>query len=281
LPSRITARSSISWAIALDVREAENDVWIWDIERKTLQRLTFDPGLNTGPTWSPDGERIAFSRSIDDTEGIFWQAADGSGVPALLIDSSNALVVASEFLPDGSGLLYTERPPRDIWLVPTDDPGAGSVLLQTPASETNTSISPDGRWIAFQSDESGQIEVYVRPFPEVETGRWQISTGGGTRPRWSRDGTELFYYLGTADGTGAVMAVPIESGQNFRAGVPRMLFEGPYVAPHPGRQTFDVSLDGQRFLMIKSTAPGGSAEQPQIVVVENWLEEVRRLVSAD
>jgi Tol biopolymer transport system component len=221
---------------------------------------------------------VAFSGSFDNANGLYWQAADGSGVPERLIESELALV-PSEFLPDGSALLYTEVPPMDIWIGPTEAPSAGSVLLQTPAIETNASISPDGDWIAFQSDESGQNEVYVRPFPDVETGRWQISTGGGTRPRWSRDGTELFYYLQRTDGSGAVMAVPIESGPTFTPGIPKLLLEGPYVAPHPGRQTFDVSADGQRFLMIGST--GADAEQRQIIVVENWLGAVQRLVRAE
>jgi serine/threonine-protein kinase len=147
--------------------------------------------------------------------------------------------------------------------------------LNGPSNENNPAVSPDGRWLAYESDESGQFEVYVRPFPKISTGRWQISTGGGTRPRWSRNGRELFYYVGVG-AKGTLMAVSVESGSSFRAGVPELLFQGSYPAPNTGRGLYDVSLDGRRFLMIK----GGDAESaPQnLTVVLNWTEELKRLV---
>jgi serine/threonine-protein kinase len=142
----------------------------------------------------------------------------------------------------------------------------------------NAEVSPDGRWLAYQSNESGQFEVYVRPFPEVDGGRWQVSTGGGKKPLWARSSKELFY----REPSGAVMSASVESGPTFRAGNPTKLVEGGgYFAPllELGR-TYDVSPDGQRFLMIKV---GGESDQtaalpPSIVIVQNWSEELKRLV---
>jgi serine/threonine-protein kinase len=153
--------------------------------------------------------------------------------------------------------------------------------VQTPFTELNGEISPDGRWVAYQSNESGQEEIYVRPFPDAARGRWQISTGGGMRPLWARSGKEIFY-IGLS---GAVMSAAVEGGSAFRAGNPMRLFEGPYFqdAFALGR-TYDVSPDGERFLMIKMINVGGGTNEPSaptsIVVVQHWFEELKRLVPA-
>jgi len=147
--------------------------------------------------------------------------------------------------------------------------------VQTTFNELNGEISPDGRWVAYQSNESGQDEIYVRPFPDADRGRWQISTGGGTRPLWARSGKELFY-LGPS---GAVMSASVEGGSTFRAGRPTRLFEGRYLtfATVAGR-TYDVSPDGQRFLMLKPGDTDSTAAPTSLVVVQNWFEELKRLV---
>ena len=149
-------------------------------------------------------------------------------------------------------------------------------LVQTPFSELNGVISPDGRWLAYQANDSGQFEIYVRPYPEVSSGLWQVSTGGGNRPLWAPTGTELFYL----SPSGALMRVGVERGPTWVAGTPtKLLNEGYFTVPsgNPGR-TYDISPDGHRFLMI--TAGGGSnqAAAPQIVVVQNWFGELKRLV---
>jgi serine/threonine-protein kinase len=150
-------------------------------------------------------------------------------------------------------------------------------LVQTPAAEMNAEISPDGRWLAYQSNDSGQFQIFVRPFPNVNTGHWQVSTGGGAQPVWARNGKELFYL----EPNGALMSVRVEQGTAWSASTPTKLMTGPYyhgtgsVNTPP---TYDVSLDGKRFLMIK---PGGGpdlAAPPSIVVVQNWFEELKRLV---
>jgi hypothetical protein len=141
-------------------------------------------------------------------------------------------------------------------------------------NEVNPEISPDGKWLAYQSDESGQTEVYVRPFPGVQDGRWQISRAGGTRPRWSTDGRELFFLGGTAINTGGapLMGVGTETSPAFRVGNPVQILPGPYFSGLAGR-TYDVSHDGQRFLMVKEMT---SAATARIIVVENWFDELRQ-----
>jgi serine/threonine-protein kinase len=266
--------------IALDVRDEENDIWVFDLERASLQRLTFDPGLNRGPVWSPDGARIAFSRDVDGDEEVYWQAWDGSGVPEQLTQGSETMVMPSDISADGQLAFFSPAfAPRDVMVVSIGGGASpGTVVLGGPASEENATLSPDGHWLAYQSNESGQIEVYVRPFPDVEGGRWQISTGGGNRPRWSRSGDELFYYFG--DSLTGLMAMAVETESGFRAGTPQRLFQGSYEAPQQFRQAYDVSPDDQRFIMIKRVEVD-YADQPQIIVVQNWLEELERLVPVD
>ena len=145
------------------------------------------------------------------------------------------------------------------------------------SSELNAEISPDGRWLAYQSNESGRPEVHVRPFPDVNSGHWQISTDGGIRPLWARNGRELFY----STPTGALMRVAVQGGPSFTADRPTRLFEGLYfdyaqTGGSPGR-TYDVSPDGKRFLMIKEGREANGTP-PSIVVVQNWTEELKRLV---
>jgi serine/threonine-protein kinase len=268
--------------VALDIRDQENDAYVLDFERETLQRLTFDPLRNRGAIFSPDGRRIAFSRELGDTEEIYWQAADGTGTPEALTEGSGGPVRPGEFTPDGATLLYTSSNiPRDILMIPVAGPaGPGTPLLAGPASEGSPTVSPDGRWLAYASDESGAFEIYVRPFPDVNAGRWQVSNNGGIHPQWSRDGTELFF-LSLQGNSVALMAVPVEPGPTFRA--PTELFTGPYYygATVSSPDVYDVSADGRRFLMIEPGAPDDGQTPPDIVIVENWFEELKRLVPVE
>jgi serine/threonine-protein kinase len=170
-------------------------------------------------------------------------------------------------------LVFNEQHPVtgwDIWVLPMN--GDPQPLIVTPAVELGPRFSPDGRWLAYFSDESGRNEVYVRPFPDVNEMRWTISTVGGWSPVWSRDGQELFYMNGAA-----VMAVPVEAhGETFVAGTPRLLFEGPFDTTQD--QNFDVSPDGTWFVMVEAdpdTTPS------RFHVVQNWFEELKRLVPID
>ena len=261
--------------VALDIRDDQNDVWTWDLTRKTLTRLTFDPGVNRAPVWTPDGTRIAFSIAARGTESVFIQAADGSGTPTR-VTPEQGIFLATSFTPDGKQLLVhpSAAAPYDIQIVDIEAKTPPRPLLVEPYSESNGVVSPDGRWLAYQSNESGRDEIYVRPFPDVNSGRWQVSATGGTRPLWSRDGRELFYFLPP----GIIMSAPIEPGSTFAAGTPAAVVKGNYLAPQTGRM-YDVSPDGQRFLLIKgSRAEGEAPPPPQLIVVQNWLEELKRLV---
>jgi serine/threonine-protein kinase len=271
--------------VALDIRDQETGTWVLDLEHETLQRLTFDPGQNRGVVWSTDSRRIAFSRQLDDGEEIYWQAADGSGVPEALTRGSGFPAFPIDFTPDGAALLYTTAGlPRRTYMISVGGAaGAGTPLLAGPASEGSPAVSPDGRWLAYVSDESGSYEVYVRPFPDVAAARWQISSGGGYHPHWSRGSGELFYLEG--DGAEvAMMVVPLESGETFRQRAAVELFRGEFAGTGPivGPDVYDVSADGQRFLMLALPPATETPDvRPDIVIVQNWFEELKRLVPVE
>ena len=150
-----------------------------------------------------------------------------------------------------------------------------SAVLQTEFDENRPRLSSDGRWIAYQTDESGEIEVLVRPFPEIEDGRWVATIDGGHSPLWSPDGRELFFYSGDT-----MWAVPVETEPSFRAGNPEPLFQGTYQVGDLRFWPFDIAPDGERFLMLKrgATPADDAAASPELVVVFNWFEELKRLV---
>jgi hypothetical protein len=256
--------------VALDIRDQEQGIWTWDLNRDHLTRVTFDPAADTSPMWTPDGLRIVFAKY---GQGLFSKAADGTGAEERLTESGSAGPPYA-FSGDGTRLVFNDQTSQGfhIKMLSLEDKSAVDLTARPMVSEWSAGISPDGRWLVYQSDESGRSEIYVRPFPDVQGGRWQVSRAGGTRPVWARSGHELFYL---ASG-GTVMAVPIESTSGFRAGDPSKLFAGPYFTEFSG-SSYDVSPDGQRFLMIK-TAGSAVTNTPRIIVVENWFEELKRLV---
>jgi serine/threonine-protein kinase len=232
---------------------------------------------------SPDGGRIAFSSQRDGSRGnTFWQMADGTGQPERLAKgANNSQVFPTSFSPDGTQLVVHGDPDGrqvdDIGIVSLEGALDKPVtpLLATTFEEENAEVSPDGRWLAYESNESGQLEVYVRPFPKIDAGRWQVSTGGGTQPVWAHNSRELFYRSGDA-----VMSVPVETSATFTFRNPVMLFKGDY-APSLGGRNYDVSPDGKRFLMLKVGASAAAQAPPaRFTVVENWFEELKRLAPA-
>jgi Tol biopolymer transport system component len=263
--------------------ETENQIWIYDLARDTLTRFTFDGASNQSPAWTPDGKRIAFDSTKEGPTSIWWQLADGSGGLEHLGTSQYSQIPRS-WSPDGQLLAYHENNPttkKDIWVLRMGDPSTGSgqvrkaePFLRTPFSEGGPVFSPDGHWLAYISDESGRQEIYVQPYPGPG-GKWQISTEGGNEPAWSRNGRELFYRSGSK-----MMAVEVTMQPTFSAGKPKALFEGQYFAVTPGQAgtAYDVSPDGQRFLMVKET--DRAASNAQINVVLNWSEELKRRVPA-
>jgi Tol biopolymer transport system component len=263
--------------VALDVREPEGDVWVWDLERELLTRVTFDPAENPVTVWHPDGERLAFGDGRGGTANVYWQQADGGGAIERLTDSPRRQIPLT-FTPDGRWLLFSEAQPTggwDVLMLPLADPKRIEPLLHSPFSEMNPAISPDGRWVAYSSDESGRVEIYVRPFPDVERARWQISRDGGSKPLWSRDGREIFY-IGINRG---LMAAEVALEPEFAPGRITQLFDAtPYSLPEfgSGGRPYDLSPDGERFLMLRRP---DVAEDPmrsaRIVTVVNWFEELR------
>jgi len=262
--------------VAVTVTDKEAQIWLYDLLRETLTRLTFVGNVNNAPVWTPDGKRIAFNSnsSAKGALNIFWQLADGSGGIEQLT-TSEFIQAPVSFSRDGQLLCFLEINPAtgfDIWVLQVRDHKA-QPFLRTPFNESAPQISPDGRWLAYISTESGRYEIYVQPYPGPG-GKWQISTEGGTEPVWNPNGRELFYRAGNK-----MMAVEILTQPSFVAGKPRMLFEGPYLPTPLTNPNYDVSPDGQRFLMLK---PSESAEAAptQINVVQNWFEELKRRVPA-
>ena len=257
--------------LALEIVDAANtDIWIYDLERDTLTRLTFDPAVDERPRWTLDGQRVVFASGRDGLANLFWKAADGTGEVERLTESQTVQAPYS-WSSDGTQLLITDG--TAISMLSMEGERSVEPLLQAAAAPRYPAISPDGRWMAYKSLESGQDEVYVRPFPDVNSGRWQISPNLGDDPIWSRDGRELFY----RGPGGELMAVPVETEPTFRPGNPEALFGGPYL--EGGGVQYDVAPDGQRFLMIKESAEGEVAAAPtQIHVVLNWLRELQARV---
>jgi eukaryotic-like serine/threonine-protein kinase len=254
--------------------ELENQIWLYDLARDTLTRFTFEGSSNTSPEWTPDGKRIAFkSNKEGGTVNLFWQLADGSGGLERLSTDQYGQVPRS-WSPDGQFLAFHENNPKtlkDIWVLRISDHKSQPFLV-TPFNEGAPSFSPDGQWLAYVSNESGRPEVYVQPFPGPG-GKWQISTEGGTEPAWNHNGRELFYRSGNK-----MMALDVATQPSFSLGKPRMLFERQYFRsdwPLIGT-AYDVSPDGQRFLMVKPTEQASSATQ--INVVLNWFEELKQKV---
>jgi serine/threonine-protein kinase len=250
---------------------ADGQIWLYDLSRETLTRFTFAGTANYLPVWTPDGKRIAFYSSKEGTPNIFWQLADGSGGLERLTTSTYTNAPLS-FSPDGQMLAFDEASPTGIgiWVLRMSDRKA-QPFLRTQFKEAAARFSPDGHWLAYVSNESGRDEVYAQPYPGPG-GKWQISTDGGTEPLWNRSGRELFYRSGDK-----LMAVGISTQPGFVAGKPRQLFKGGYLLSSFGVPNYDVSPDGQRFLMVKPVGQE-QAVPTQINVVLNWTEELKRLV---
>jgi Tol biopolymer transport system component len=257
--------------------EIGSQLWLYDLTRDTLTRFTFEGDLNQAPIWTPDGRRIVFNSNKEGPRKLFWQLADGGGgLERLSTSQTPSVQVPRSWSPDGKLLAFHEATPdtqRDIWVLGLSDRKA-EPFLRTRFTEGAPSFSPDGRWLAYVSDESGRPEIYAQPYPGPG-GKWQISAEGGLEPSWNRNGRELFYRSGNK-----MMAVEVATDPTFSAGKPKMLFEGQYVAsvfPLTGI-AYDVSSDGQRFLMVKETEPSRDADQ--IHVVLNWTEELKRRLPA-
>jgi serine/threonine-protein kinase len=247
-----------------------DDLWVHDLERDTTSRLTFE-GSVSEPVWSPDGGHIAYATTQEGREAdVHWKAADGSS-EAEPLWSAEPQGLPMSFSPDSRYLLIDRlegSEVSDIWVLDMEERGEPTSWLASPADEFHAEFSPDGRWIAYTSDESGQYEIYVRPFPGPG-GRWQVSNGGGMEPHWSTDGRELFYR-----NFAVIYGVAVETTDTFIAGRPEQLADG--ISDPPFGITFAPSDDGQRFLALINMEP---RDLDHMQVIVNWGSEVERLTT--
>lgn len=249
-----------------------------------MTRLTFDESNDFWPLWTPDGKRIVFTSTSGTAFSICWKAADGSGAVEKLASWPN-IPAPFEWSKDGKTLLSWDLVlaplSSNIATMPMEGKRVRKPLLEGKFNYDHPRISPDGRWLVYSTDESGQNEVYVCPFPEVNKGRWQVSTKGGYGPLWSPDGREIFYRNGEA-----VMAVSVETEPVFNPGKPKELFQGAYFGGRVAEillPNWDISPDGKRFLMMKPPVSAGATaaaagSRQKIIVVLNWFEELKQRV---
>ena len=247
--------------VAVSAQEADNrDIWIQDVARGTKTRLTFDPAVEAAPAWSADGSRVSFTRIEGPGPGTYMQKADGTGAAELITRG-----YAAQMSRDGRHLACSVGVLGAADLVVPDLQGdrQPSGRVQTPAAELWPAISPDGQYLAYQSNESGRDGIHIRRFPAGE-GRWQVSATAGVVPRWSPRGNELFFIA--ADD---LMAVEVQVRPSLGLGTPKKLFSGRSLNI-PGMADYDVAADGRRFVFIQSESGGAL---PRITVVENWYRE--------
>jgi len=257
--------------IAFDKTEANNqDIWVMDLARGVTSRLTFDPGQDNMPMWSFDGLHILYANRRSgtfDLYDLYSKAPTGAGQEELLVKMGTINGWGTSWSRDGRFLMYVNRAADsktgyDLWVAPQFGDGKPFPYLQTQFDEMDGAFSPDGRWVAYQSNESGRNEIYVQAFP-LSGAKFQVSTGGGLEPAWRNDGSELFFR--SADGN--LMAVPVKSGAAFEVGVPKSLFPLAVAGGGSGRRSYAASSDGQRFLV---AANSGSEKSIPFTVVLNW-----------
>jgi hypothetical protein len=269
--------------VAVTVNDPERDIWIWDIGRKVWRRFTIDPAIERYSIWTPDGTRIAFASNRNNEAATWWQQVDGTGTAERLAGfpfSRFGNFLPNTISPDGSTLIASAAggpsAAGDLWMVTLAGDPKPRPLTQTTYMERNAEFSPDGRWIAYQSGETGQSEVFVQPFPELAGGKHQVSAGGGSQPAWARSGKELFFL----DPSGALMNVRVDGQSSLAFGTPVKILDSSYVwtLPTYGGRHYDVSPDGRRFLMVKQSDRHQTNAPPSITVVQNWFEELKRVL---
>jgi serine/threonine-protein kinase len=271
--------------LAMDIREGNQlDVWVYEWAGDTLSRLTLDPGEDRKPVWTPDGLRIVFSsnRAVATTPNLYWQRTDGTGEVQRLTDSKNRQFPWS-WHPSGRFLAFTEVNPQtgtDTMILPMDGDEASGWKPAKPVAFLNSrfienfpAFSPDGRWLAYASNESGRPEIYVRPFPGPG-GKWQISTDGGTQPTWSRTQHELFY--GALNNRMMVSSYVVD-GNSFRAEKSRLWSEARYMPREAGQRAFDLHPDGTRFALAGVVETQAESRQEKVVFIFNFFDELRRI----
>jgi dipeptidyl aminopeptidase/acylaminoacyl peptidase len=248
-----------------DPQSKSTDIWLVDVARGTPTRFTFDPANDHTALWSPDGSRIAFASQRTGSANLYQKPSSGAGSDEVQLPPGYGRGPC-DWSPDGRLLVYQEQNPKtdfDLMMMPVAGERRPSPVVQTKFAELAARFSPDGRWIAYVSNESGRFQVYVQGFPDP-VGKWQVSTGGGTRPNWRRDGRELFF----VSPDDKLMAADIGPGSPPQLGTPHPLFPlKPFRAFGETRSNYDVARDGRRFLV---NVPAAEETTPPIHVVLDW-----------
>jgi Tol biopolymer transport system component len=277
-PSLSPDQKTMAYSRGIGRAAANVDIWLRNLIRGTELRFTSDSSFNISPYWSPRGDRIVFTRAAVP----YLKTVDGSGPEEALVSTPNAKSV-TQWSRDGRFIVYYEQDPktqRDLWVLPIGD-GAKAIgkpipFLQTRFNELQGQLSPDSHWMAYTSDESGRPEVYARPFPAAE-GVWRISTAGGFMPRWRADSKELFYMGADGKITSVMVTASVGARPSFEPGTPVPLFdahgnfERPFIA-----YTYDVTADGQRFLVETTASASSSSAAPPLTVETNWQAGLKK-----
>jgi serine/threonine-protein kinase len=267
-------------SLAVEIEGPNHDFYFYDFARTVLSKVTTD-GMSHDPVWSPDGSRVAF-RSWLSGGMTMWTMPSDRSAAATRLDPSGTRQSPVAFSPDGKFLAFDQKSPDtgdDTWVLPLDGSDGVRPISQSKFGEGSAKFSPDGRWVAYSSDESGRPEIYVQAFPGPGL-KLQVSNDGGTDPVWRRSGGELFYRNGNQ-----MMVVAVSTSPQFKAGAPRMLWEADYShgtgsscgMPGVASSNYDVSADGERFLMVREEPTPPSS---RIVVVLNWTEELKAKMRA-
>ena len=249
-----------------DMVSQKTDVWTYDLQRQSSKRLTFDPSTDAMPVWSPDASRLVFQSNRENRFDLYMKNSDGAQEEKSIV-RDEVSKYPNDWSRDGKYILYTRD--IDLWLLTLPELKS-NLFLKAPSVLTNGQFSPDGKWVAYASNETGKWEIYVTSFPEAR-GKWQVSTGGGEQPRWRGDGKELFYL----SSDGKIMAAPVTTGANFDASTPVVLFQTTPRQPIPRYDLFvyDVTRDGQRFLILTQLK---QAETTPMSIVLNWTAKLNK-----
>jgi Tol biopolymer transport system component len=250
-----------------DIASQNTDIWTYDLQHDSAKRLTFDPAADSVPIWSPDAGRLVFaSNRLNSFNNLYMKNSDGAQAEKSVV-YGGVDKFPNDWSRDGKYILYTQN--TDLWLLTLPELKS-SLFLKAPSVVRNGQFSPDGKWVAYASNETGKWEIYVTSFPELR-GKWQVSAGGGEQPRWRADGKELFYL----SSDGKMMAAPVTTGAKFDAGTPVTLFQATPRQPIPIYDLFvyDVSRDGQRFLIISEVK---QVENAPMSIVLNWTAKLSK-----
>jgi len=285
---RFDPRGNAGWALSPDGKrlaiklagEGGDQIWIKELDRGPQSRITFDSaGTDIRPRWLPDGETVSYVSEREGRQGIYTRRGDGTGIEELRLETDRPIWEAvwsrdGKWLVVRTGGVAGSLGDRDVYAMEIGVDTVLRPLLVSAADERAIALSPDGRWLAYESNESGENQVFVRPFPDMNAGKWQVSIGGGRAPLWAHSGRELFYVSTGADQQ--MMVADIAASQRFEVTDRRVLFPlAPELLGSVNYTPWDVTPDDQRFIMVRSLAGGQAGAASQVVLVTNWIQEMR------